>query len=110
MKCPLYLFVVDLKKIFQFFSMESSSIQIIFNDDHIKNTFKRTETNQLANFLACCGGLLGLFMGLSVLSVIELIYFTLLRLGFAIYRRKCNGMVEPSKRADSNSASNDGPK
>lgn len=35
----------------------------------------RSETTTAFDFIASCGGLLGLFMGISVLSIVELIYF-----------------------------------
>lgn len=34
----------------------------------------------MSEFISSCGGLLGLFMGISVLSIIELFYFFTLRL------------------------------
>lgn len=39
----------------------------------------RSETSTTSDFIANCGGLLGLFMGVSVLSIVELIYFFTLR-------------------------------
>lgn len=41
---------------------------------------KRLEKGGPLGFLASCGGLLGLFMGVSFLSVAELVYYLLLRL------------------------------
>lgn len=43
-------------------------------------TYKRYELYGPVDFLANCGGLLGLFMGFSLLSFIELVYFCSLRL------------------------------
>lgn len=40
----------------------------------------RSETNTMSDFISSCGGLLGLFMGVSLLSIIELFYFFTLRL------------------------------
>ncbi|XP_072944583.1 pickpocket protein 28-like [Epargyreus clarus] len=42
-------------------------------------TLRRSELYGQVDFLANCGGLLGLFMGFSVLSVAEIIYFLTLR-------------------------------
>lgn len=36
---------------------------------------RRRETYSFSDFMAICGGLLGLFVGMSVLSVNELIYY-----------------------------------
>lgn len=43
-------------------------------------TSERNELYGLTDFLANCGGLLGLFIGFSFLSVIEILYFLTLRL------------------------------
>lgn len=42
----------------------------------------------MPDFVSSCGGLLGLFMGVSVLSVVELIYFFTLRLCCKIRQRE----------------------
>jgi acid-sensing ion channel, other len=42
------------------------------------------ETYTVTQFLAICGGLLGLFLGVSLLSLIEIIYFATLRLFWII--------------------------
>lgn len=41
---------------------------------------KRAEINNFIDFLANAGGLFGLFMGASLLSIIELIYYFTLRI------------------------------
>lgn len=40
----------------------------------------RTETYTLGKFFAICGGLFGLFLGVSLLSIVEIIYYSTLRL------------------------------
>lgn len=35
----------------------------------------RSENFGMSDFVAGCGGLLGLFMGISVLSILEIVYF-----------------------------------
>lgn len=40
---------------------------------------KRSELYGLTDFIANCGGILGLFMGVSILSFVELIYFVCIR-------------------------------
>lgn len=42
-------------------------------------TMQRSELFGLTDFMANCGGLLGLFLGFSFLSVIEIVYFCTLR-------------------------------
>lgn len=39
------------------------------------------------NFTAACGGILNLFMGISILSIIEIIYFATFRLTCNLYKR-----------------------
>ncbi|CAH0755771.1 unnamed protein product [Diatraea saccharalis] len=60
-------------------------------------TSRRSELYGQTDFLANCGGLLGLFMGFSILSVAEILYFLTLRLGCVIWRRKTEKMNKPEK-------------
>ncbi|CAO1310179.1 unnamed protein product [Diamesa serratosioi] len=56
---------------------EKSSLKIFFRDSYFIKS-KRSELYGWIDFLANCGGLLGLTMGFSILSVVELVYhFTL---------------------------------
>uniref|UniRef100_A0A182QS19 Pickpocket n=1 Tax=Anopheles farauti TaxID=69004 RepID=A0A182QS19_9DIPT len=63
-------------------------------------TSKRSELYGVTDFLANCGGLLGLFMGVSLLSLAELIYFcsirpfTILR-SYSVKRRESNALFGP---------------
>ncbi len=41
----------------------------------------------MTDFVAACGGILGLFLGISLLSIVELVYYFSLRL-FCSYRLK----------------------
>jgi Amiloride-sensitive sodium channel len=45
-------------------------------------TSQRSELYGRADFLANCGGLLGLFLGASVISCLEIVYFCTIRLCF----------------------------
>lgn len=53
----------------------------------------RSETSTLPDFISSCGGLLGLFLGVSVLSLIELVYFFTLRLGCKMRQRQQTQIV-----------------
>lgn len=55
-----------------------SDLFIFFTENQFM-TSKRSELFGTTDFLANCGGLLGLFMGVSLLSIVELIYFCTLR-------------------------------
>ena len=52
----------------------------IFLKKHQFQKKERVETNTWSNFLPTCGGLLGLFLGVTALSLVEIIYFSILRL------------------------------
>lgn len=67
--------------------MQPARLSIFFKE-HQFITSKRSELYGQTDFLANCGGLLGLFMGVSVLSIIEVIYYCTLRLGCTLRIRK----------------------
>lgn len=52
--------------------------------------YKRVAPYQISDFIANCGGLLGLFMGISLLSVVEIIYFFTFRFIGAVQTVKAN--------------------
>ncbi|XP_037814491.1 pickpocket protein 28 [Lucilia sericata] len=56
-----------------------SRLSIFFKEAQFL-TSKRSELYGTTDFLANCGGLLGLFMGVSTLSIVEIIYFCTVRL------------------------------
>lgn len=51
-------------------------------------TSKRSELYGKTDFLANCGGLLGLFMGVSILSIVEIFYYLTIRLCCNLSMRK----------------------
>lgn len=59
--------------------MQPARLSVFFKENQFI-TSKRSELYGLTDFLANCGGLMGLLMGASFLSVVELIYFFSLRL------------------------------
>ncbi|XP_052753508.1 pickpocket protein 28-like [Galleria mellonella] len=72
---------IDLSNLIE--SYDYSRIDIYFKEPRFAS-MRRSELFGLTDFLANCGGLLGLFLGFSVLSLIEIIYFCTLRLGFTL--------------------------
>ncbi|XP_055840677.1 pickpocket protein 28-like [Episyrphus balteatus] len=60
-------------------SYRITKITLKFKEDNF-NGLKRSELYSMSDFIANCGGLLGLFMGVSILSLVELVYFLTLRL------------------------------
>lgn len=59
--------------------MHMSRFSVFFKDEQFIPS-KRSELYGRTDFLANCGGLLGLFMGVSLLSIVEVIYYFTLRL------------------------------
>lgn len=56
-----------------------------FKDDYFSSTI-RVESLSSTDFLASAGGLIGLFMGASLLSIIEMFYYFSIRI-FLTYRK-----------------------
>lgn len=78
--------------LFIFFSnMSYAYIMLFFKEDQFI-ALKRAELFGITDFIASCGGLLGLFMGVSLLSLVEIIYFCTIRW---IYRLKGKTQVPP---------------
>ncbi|KAI8439387.1 hypothetical protein MSG28_013193 [Choristoneura fumiferana] len=67
-------------------------------------TSRRSELYGQTDFLANCGGLLGLFMGFSFLSVVEIIYFLTLRLWCALWKKKSKKRVADENQTKTISA------
>lgn len=67
--------------------MQPARLSIFFKE-HQFITSKRSELYGPTDFLANCGGLLGLFMGVSLLSIVEVIYYATLRLGCTLRLRR----------------------
>lgn len=63
---------------------------VIFFRDSQFITSKRSELYGPTDFLANCGGLLGLFMGVSILSLAEIVYFCTLRVWYMVKKAKEN--------------------
>ena len=68
---------------------------------------ERVERVSVTDFLATCGGILGLFIGFSAMSVIELIYYPFLRLFWMIRRMKEENDKEQSGQRANNSNPNE---
>lgn len=65
-----------------FYSTQLAKINVFFKKTKFVAN-KRSELYSNTDFLANCGGLIGMFMGASLLSIIEIFYFCLLR--FIVY-------------------------
>lgn len=60
---------------------------ISFKDDQFFAS-RRSELYATTDFIANVGGIMGLFMGVSLLSIVEMVYFSTLRLGCNLRRRR----------------------
>uniref|UniRef100_A0A336K9E0 CSON015439 protein n=1 Tax=Culicoides sonorensis TaxID=179676 RepID=A0A336K9E0_CULSO len=65
-------------------NFEYLSLKVEFKKAQIMS-YKRIAPYQISDFIANCGGLLGLFMGISLLSVVEIIYFFTFRFISALH-------------------------
>ncbi|XP_017770397.1 PREDICTED: pickpocket protein 28-like [Nicrophorus vespilloides] len=70
-----------------------SKLVIFFKDMQFISS-ERDELYGPIDFLANCGGLLGLFMGFSFISLVEIIYFLSLRLINNIRKRRIHKVIE----------------
>ena len=84
-----------LNTIWSHYSREMALVAVQFKKIE---TDERVERFTVIDFLAYCGGLLGVCMGISVLSLIELVYFPTLRLFWAIRQWKSENRVTPLKQ------------
>lgn len=82
-------------------------IRVTFATDSYRPIY-RTELYTLSDFLASCGGLFGLFIGASLLSFIEIIYYFTLH-GFSMPNKRKNEieMVTGQKRKKTKNKKND---
>lgn len=71
----------------EFPGIQMARLTIFFKETQFI-TSKRSELYGQTDFLANCGGLLGLFMGVSILSIVELLYFCTIRLMCNLGMRK----------------------
>jgi acid-sensing ion channel, other len=66
-----------------------STISIYFDDDEFI-VLRRYASFGTVTLLSNIGGLLGLFLGVSVLSTVEVFYFFVIRLIYDLWRTKSN--------------------
>lgn len=68
---------------------KSIKVVILFKDHQYYATSRSELYGKMdfVGFVAACGGILNLFMGISILSIIDIIYFATFRLACNIYKR-----------------------
>lgn len=86
---------------FACFRVHPVDLLISFNNYEVR-TLIRSEKYTYTDFLAICGGLLGLFLGVSTLSIIEFVYYSTLRLYCTVWKSEksdqLKGIVENDGR------------
>ncbi|KFB52628.1 AGAP010967-PA-like protein [Anopheles sinensis] len=75
-----------------------SKMEIYFKESHFI-TSRRSELYGMVDFLANCGGLLGLFMGVSILSLLEICYYITIR-PFSLRKKRKEVYGPEDKRED----------
>ncbi|KAL9702139.1 hypothetical protein quinque_005657 [Culex quinquefasciatus] len=89
------LFMAYKSPMDEFPGVQLSRLTIYFKEAQFI-TSKRSELYGVTDFLANCGGLLGLFMGVSLLSLAEIIYFCSIR-PFVILRGTTRSKQAPAQ-------------
>lgn len=92
---------VEIGIFFRFFFIQNlyyssqllSKLTIGFGQNEF-DTIRRFQLSGPLEFLAACGGFLGLFMGISLLSIAELFYFFSIRLCCNIFKNSQNKKIE----------------
>ncbi|CAH2092889.1 unnamed protein product [Euphydryas editha] len=85
----------NYEDIYSFFKFEEeqgtfyTQVKIFFKEAQFIKV-RRSELYGHTDFLANCGGLLGLFLGFSILSVVEILYFLTLRICCLLWRCRQN--------------------
>ncbi|KAG7308210.1 hypothetical protein JYU34_006880 [Plutella xylostella] len=68
-------------------SLEFSAIEVYYKQERFPS-IRRSELFGVTDVVANCGGLLGLFLGFSFLSIVEIVYFTTLRICCKLRRER----------------------
>lgn len=76
--CAQLLRYSNVRSLTFHFSIQVSKLVILFESPFL-DTEHRQELYTITDLLSICGGLFGLFMGISALSVIEILYYSTLR-------------------------------
>lgn len=87
----------NLRIIASHFSKQASRLFVSFKFPDVQ-TIKCVEITTYSDFLAVCGGLLGLFLGVSVLSIVEFLYYSTIHLYWIVRRVRDQNAVVPIKK------------
>lgn len=89
----VYMYVSDLRLLYAHICSAIGSRLTVYFKEHQFTAIKRTILFGVSTLISNCGGIFGLFMGISSLSFIELVYFFSMRIcGSCSQRRKRKAM------------------
>lgn len=80
---------------------------LYYSDDFSMKKSERIELYTVVDFFANCGGLLGFFVGASVLSIIEFVYFSTIHLFWKIRRAQQRNVIAPSNDVENTPSTSD---
>lgn len=89
---------VVIFRYFYLLSSNTSSVSTLLTISFKDNEFvslKREEMYTTTNIVSTCGGLLSLFMGISLLSIAEIIYHCTIGFGCKLATRKSRKLKKP---------------
>lgn len=92
----------DVKYFVEYLSLNGSnetSITVRMNMDGI-GLYRRYQQFSLSDVVSFVGGLLGLFAGISMLSIVEFFYFFTIRIGFDLWKRLGNREISQRNWVD----------
>ncbi|XP_077285519.1 pickpocket protein 28-like [Arctopsyche grandis] len=78
-------------------SFSLTKMRIFFKESQFIPS-KRSELYGVTDFLANCGGILGLFLGFSILSLVEILYFSTIRPLFNYMDEEASKKTKPTKK------------
>lgn len=77
-----------------FSTLRASRITVVYQKSFFISSH-RSELYGRTEFLANCGGVVGLFIGLSILSFVEIVYFLTIRICFKLRSRQRRLSIVP---------------
>ena len=113
MNIEQYKFQLNERLILQYFNILLITTVLFFvaywqqtKKDSFATKIVRDEKVPITSFIANVGGLLGLCMGFSLVSVVEMVYFCIKEKIFGIINAICGTNISSTPKPDSNQTAN----
>lgn len=81
------------------YRMQTARLSVYFKEPQF-TVSKRSQAYGITNLIAICGGLLSLFLGVSLLSIVEILYFCTLRMWRSLRVRQQTAHVLAAYQTD----------